>query len=296
MRIRFQEKPWDLYWLIGYSAVVGGAVLVLGVGSVAAVPLTLFIPGYFLVAALFPGRKDIGWIERIGLSLGLSIAIVPLHGLALNATPFVVRSFPVVALLLAFCVLVGVVAFWRRVRLPVAERLSVMVDFTFGESEMSGLLDKVLFIATIATVLVATGTLAYLIATPKSGERFTEFYVLGGIGDASNYPTALNTSQPESVILGIVNHEGTTANYSVSADLVGVRIVYNATSGFNETVEANRTTLSAIRVRLSDNENWTKAYTFSVSYVGLWKVQFLLFKDDDFSSAYRELHIYVRVT
>ena len=35
---------------------------------------------------------------------------------------------------------------------------------------------------------------------------------------------------------------------------------------------------------------------FRIDFTGLWKVEFLLFKDGDFSSAYRELHLYIRVT
>ena len=40
--------------------------------------LVLFLPGYSLIAALFPRRGDLDGIERIALSFGLSIAIVPL--------------------------------------------------------------------------------------------------------------------------------------------------------------------------------------------------------------------------
>ena len=50
--------------------------------------LVLFLPGYSLIAALFPGRGDPDGIERIALSFGVSIAVVPLIGLALNYTPF----------------------------------------------------------------------------------------------------------------------------------------------------------------------------------------------------------------
>ena len=49
----------------------------------------LFLPGYALIATLFPRKDDLDGIERIALSFGLSIAITPLLGLALNYTPFV---------------------------------------------------------------------------------------------------------------------------------------------------------------------------------------------------------------
>ena len=47
-------------------------------------PLVLFLPGYTLIATLFPRKGDLDGIERVAFSFGLSIAIIPLLGLALN--------------------------------------------------------------------------------------------------------------------------------------------------------------------------------------------------------------------
>jgi uncharacterized membrane protein len=47
---------------------------------------------------------------------------------------------------------------------------------------------------------------------------------------------------------------------------------------------------------LADGRNWTEPDTFRINATDLWKVPFLLFKDGDLSSAYRELQLYVRVT
>ena len=90
--------------------------------------LVLFLPGYSLVAALFPRRDDLDGIERIALSFGLSIAVVPLIGLALNYTPFGIRLVPVLLGLSLFTVLLAVVAGVRRVWMPEAERFVVAVD------------------------------------------------------------------------------------------------------------------------------------------------------------------------
>ena len=99
-----------------------------------------------------------------------------------------------------------------------------------------------------------------------------------------------------SVIINAVNYESETVNCTIRVDLVSVRIVYNATSGFNQTVEVNRTTWSTFNVTLANDQNWTQPYTFRINDTGLWKVAFLLLKGGDFSSAYRELHLYLRVT
>ena len=74
-----------------------------------------------------------------------------------------------------------------------------------------------------------------------------------------------------------------------------MQIVYNATSGFNETIEVNRTSWLTFNVSLADGRNWMQPYTFRINDAGLWKVQFLLFKDSDLTSAYRELRLYIRV-
>ena len=72
--------------------------------------LVLFLPGYSLIAALFPRKDDLDGIERIALSFGLSIAVVPLIGLALNYTPFGIRLVPVLAGLSVFTILLAVIA------------------------------------------------------------------------------------------------------------------------------------------------------------------------------------------
>lgn len=301
MRLHFQEKPWDLYVSVGYTAVMAAGLLALSVGNLLAILLVLFVPGYVLVAALFPGsltpeKPEIDWIERIALSFGLSIAVVPLLGLLLNFTPFGIRFAPIVATITLFTVGVGYAAYWRRMQLPSERRLSLTVDMGVPEWKEYGMLDKVLTIALVASIVVAGATLAYVVLAPRPGEAFTEFYILGPGGNASGYPTNLTVNETGSVILGVANHEGAAVNYSVRIDLVGVQIVHNVTSGLNETVEVNRTTWTQIPISVADGANWTQAYGFSIPYVGLWKVQFLLFKDGDFASAYRELHLFATVT
>ena len=301
MRLHFQEKPWDVYVAVAYTLVMAAVLLALNVGNLLAILLVLFIPGYVLVAALFPGsltpeKPEIDWIERVALSFGLSIAVVPLLGLLLNFTPFGIRFAPIVATITLFTVGVGYAAYWRRMQLPSERRLSLTLVLGLPEWKEYGMLDKVLTIALIASILVAGGTLAYVVLTPRPGETFTEFYVLGPGGNASGYPTNLTVNETGSVIIGVANHEGATVNYTVRVDLVGVRIVFNATAGFNETVEVNRTTWTWTNLTVADGANRTEPYSFAIPTAGLWKVQLLLYKNDDFSSAYRELHLYVTVT
>ena len=91
--------------------------------------LVLFLPGYSLIAALFPRKDDLDCIEQIALRfLGSSIAVVPLLGLGLNYMQYGIRLVPVLLGLSLFTVLLAVVAGVRRVWLPEAERFVVAVE------------------------------------------------------------------------------------------------------------------------------------------------------------------------
>ena len=296
MRVRFKEIPWDLYLSIGYAIPVTAALLIFAVGSPLAILLIVLVPGYNLAALLFPRNGDIDWIERIAISFGLSISVVPLLDLALSFTSFGVAEAPTVATIGVFSVLVGLAAVRRRFLFPLDDRLSVSIDVAWPRWDAHGLIDKSTTIALTAGIVLALGALAYVIASPRPTEKFTEFYLLGPGGTASDYPTRLNISQEGTIFIGIANHENLRTNYTVRADLVGVTTSFNATMGTSEIVELNRTTLSWINVTVSSGQNWTERYPFAIGFAGLWKIQFTLFKDHDLSKQYRELHLMVRIS
>ncbi len=296
VHIRLGPTPWDLYLCIGYTTCAGGLVALLGVGTALSIPLVFLAPGYPFVAALFPERDHFGWGTRLALSVGISLAIVPVLALFLDIVGIGIHVSNVALVLVGVSDALCLVGMWRRLRLPPTARLSGSIELVLSRLGNPG--SDVSAVAVLLAVALVVGMVvtATLFTVPAPQEQFTEFYLLGPNGIASGYPTALNVSQTGTVIVGIANHETTKATYIIHVDLVGVRIVYNASSRVNETVEVNRTTWSAINVTLADGGNWTQPYTFSIPYVGLWKVQFVLFKEGDFPSAYRELHLFIRVT
>jgi len=79
----------------------------------------LFIPGYVAVEALFPKGRELDGIERLALSVGLSLALVPLVGLLLNYTPWGIRLDPIMVSLTILTIGLALVAFARRFRLSV---------------------------------------------------------------------------------------------------------------------------------------------------------------------------------
>ena len=81
------------------------------------IPFLLFFPGYTLVGALFPKREAMDGIQRMALSFGLSIAVVPLIGLILNYTPLGIRLESILFSVTSFIIMTSVIAWFRRRRL-----------------------------------------------------------------------------------------------------------------------------------------------------------------------------------
>lgn len=138
--------------------------------------------------------------------------------------------------------------------------------------------DRILSIILIFSIIFAIGMLYYVITSPKIGERFTEFYILGSSGKADNYSTQLKVGSSTTLLTGVVNHEYSTVNYTVQIVL-------------------NNDTLSSRRLTLSNNEIWEKNITFVPIKAGNdMKLELLLFKENNFTSPYRELYLWVNMT
>ncbi len=74
----------------------------------------LFLPGYVTIEALYPREKDLEPLERLALSIGLSLALVPLIGLVLNYTPWGIRLEPIIASLTIYILMIGFIACFRK--------------------------------------------------------------------------------------------------------------------------------------------------------------------------------------
>ena len=79
--------------------------------------LVLFVPGYVFVSALFPGSDELNGIERLALSIGLSICIVIFIGIALNYTPWGIRLKPILLSISAFTLAFTAISAYRRVKI-----------------------------------------------------------------------------------------------------------------------------------------------------------------------------------
>ncbi len=79
-------------------------------------PLVLFVPGYVLVSALFPEKSELDVIERLALSIGLSICVVVFIGLGLNYTPWGIRLGPILFSIAVFTFVFTAISAYRRIK------------------------------------------------------------------------------------------------------------------------------------------------------------------------------------
>ena len=299
----------------------------------------LFVPGYAFIAALFPEEgtaptepadaetesesetdsgspmaedisfrdRGIDGIERIALSFGLSIAIVPLIGLALNFTPFGIRLVPIVFSLSGFIIITTAIAAVRRWALPEEDRFRVPYRDWFETAraelfEPDSKTDAALNVVLAIAVLLAVSSVVYAVAVPPQGERFTEFYILTEDDDgelvAAGYPEEFTVGESQSVHVGVENNEHETIDYTVVVQLQAVQ-----TDGNESTVTARTevdrwsTTLSHNETRIEDQD-----LTLSDAIVGDdLRLTFLLYTDEPAAeptreNAYRDLHLWVSVS
>ena len=161
------------------------------------VPFLLFSPGYALLGALFVKNWGLSGVERIALSFGLSIILVPLIGFILNYTPWGIRLEPVMYSVASFILLVSIVAWIRQRRLNKYERFNISFRVVLPGGQ--GIWSKVITVVLIMAIVGTLGTLIYVMAAPKAGEVFTEFYILGPEGQAASYPQAQGGSSTTTV-------------------------------------------------------------------------------------------------
>ncbi|WP_424358793.1 DUF1616 domain-containing protein [Methanocella sp. MCL-LM] len=250
--------------------------------------MVLFVPGYSLIAALFPKKKDIDGIERAALSFGLSIAVTPLIGLGLNYTPWGIRLDPIVVCLTIFTIICVLVANKRRHSIGMEDRFHIDFAKVFEDArkeafpESEGRLDKILTVILILSIIASILVLAYVVVVPKQGEKFTEFYILGPNGKAENYPTMFALGDQQPVIVGVVNHEYRNVTYDLVVVLNDSKIV---------------TQIYTDRLTLADNQTWEKTVQLKPDRTGdKMKLEFDLYADGNMTAPYREVHLWVDVT
>ena len=268
-------------------------------------PVVFFLPGYGLIAALFPKTGEISPMERLMLSVGFSIVVVPLIGLGLNFTPFGIRLEPLVILLVLFTFAMILVAHYRRTLLPPEEQFRIRFSAITGtareglvsgdETRVDRFLSSILALVMIIVIIMTI----WVIVSPKEGERFSEFYVLNANLTADNYPDRIFPKEIYPLYIGVGNQENRNVSYTVEiwAGHVETDKITN-TMHYLTMDPADRLDLT-----LADNETRLIPYNLSVSKKGYNRMDFLLFNEtvpgpgvtgiDRVRASYRDVHLWI---
>jgi uncharacterized membrane protein len=224
----------------------------------------------------FPQKNGSARFARIALSFGFSIAITSLIGLILNYTSFGIRLYPSLIAIFIFTIAMSAIAGMRQRGLPEEEKISI--SFSLSPPSGQGSLSRILSIILVVVIVGTIGTLGYVIATPKVGEKFTEFYILNVEGTATNYPKELSLGDEGQVTIGIVNREQQTTSYRIEVRIDGL-----------ENSEVGPLTLEP-------DAKWEAPLSFKPDKAGEnQKVEFLLFKTGQSEPYLKPLYLWVNV-
>ncbi|MFC7157954.1 DUF1616 domain-containing protein [Halomarina halobia] len=305
--------PLDLVLALAYLGVVDFLVVsgvFAGSGNpnplriIFTLPVMLFLPGYALTAAAFPrrappkrGRKQhsrargslldrlsarsqagIDNVERLGLSFGLSVVLMPMLGLVVAADPGPMTATTAAVVITVLVAVLSLVATLRRLRIAPEERYGLPVGAwaaAVGDATDGSSLDTALSIALAASVLLAAGAFAVGLAAPKDGTHYTEFSVGSETDDGylvyAGYPTDMSPGDSAELSFLVVNNENRTVDYTVV-------IQQRALDGNGEVTQS--TELDRFSQTVGAGESWQQRHVVSSQFGGeRVQIAYLLYKD-----------------
>lgn len=263
---RLYRETFDLVVVVLWTLLTAGAVLVNGVEPSAVrallvLPLVLLLPGYGLVAVLYPAHDPpgaerdqadvspgIGSIERFALSIALSLGLVASIAFVLNFTAYGIRLRPVMAGVAGVTVGLAVLGLFARFRVPVENRppspvaglawlvaapgsyLTVERNYLASRAfEPESGTQRLFNLILVGSLLVLAASVGYAaVAAPSNDEQFTEFYLLtqddSGSFTGDNLPHEFDSGESRPLYVTFANHEGRQMRYTTVVTLEGEEI------------------------------------------------------------------------
>lgn len=200
------HKSLDLVGVIAFIALASLLTLI-GVNQtvlrpVLALPLVLVLPGYALTAALFP-RQTLGLPERLALTLGVSLAVSTLGGLALNWTPWGLQENSWWVMLAGVTLGASSIALLRRRKYPASDPKPSATGLSVHHVLLFGV-----------AALVVLGAIALSLSgalQPRAG--FTQLWMLPA-----------DETHSDTVRLGVRSMELATTRYRLSLKVGDITI------------------------------------------------------------------------
>ncbi len=233
----------------------------------------VYIPGYFLQSVFFPRTQHLTGLERFVISVGLSLAIIPIIVLSLDYAALGFHTEVAAVALGVVSLILAVVSYVRRRSIPQDERYVLINNLpTIHLRSVNRLLVVVIALAGIALV---TGVIIFVL--PKPSSELTEFFLLDSTGGTTNYPKQIRVNERATLELEIVNQEGTSESYRV------------------EVVKGDQVLATSPMIELQHGQNAEESISFVLNEVAnQQEIMFNLYKGED-SEPYRILHLWIDV-
>lgn len=230
--------------------------------------LLVVLPGYVTVAFAYagsaggPGSSGLaGWTlvslsERIGLSLGGSMAILPILAILTKFSPLGLTPAGLVTVVSGYVLVAAVAAADRRRRHAEtpgwktqsgAESSTGTWTATVQAVRRMRLLDGLLAVSIVFAVV----TLGVAVAVPSQGAGATDLHLLtqqDGRLVADDYPNTLTEGESAPLVVGVTNGENEFAEFTIVAELQRVQ-----TEG-SSVIVLDKQTVGRYSMELEDGE------------------------------------------
>jgi uncharacterized membrane protein len=248
-------------------------IIIVGPRFILGLIFILFVPGYALQAALFPSDTELNGLQRVAIAFGLSVALIPPIALILDNLSEGIRPWPIVLSLAIVISLFMAIAIYRQRKFLPEQSSNVIPGPWWQELDLASTMFYGLSICALIGAAISTYA---IIVIPDSSDYFTEFYIVGEENMAGNYLPGMTANQSITVTLGIVNHEGGEARYTVliktGDDIIGQSPI----------------------ISLKNGETWQRPIGFRAPAAGDQDIEFVLNRDG-YAEPYRTLQLKINV-
>ncbi|WP_311173525.1 DUF1616 domain-containing protein [Halobellus ordinarius] len=306
----------DLLLVVG---VVGAGVVgvvagwsVLGptaaVGLPVALALLFVLPGYVTMELAYAERRrPRDWslpsvVERLALTLGLSMAVIPVLAILTYLSSLSFTDVAVVQVVAGYVVIVSVLTAVRRGRSAAADAPTPdrEQDSTSHLPSPTGMSSTALLVNGVlaVSVIAATAALGGALVAPQEGPGTTDLHLLTESGDravASDYPATIGSGESANITVGVTNDERASVDYTAVAHLQRVRIEGQSV----EVVE--QAEIGRYEFALDQGDTWQRQVSADDALTGQnLRIAVYLYRGDapespTVETAYRNVYVWVDV-
>ncbi|WP_231741300.1 DUF1616 domain-containing protein [Halorubrum sp. CBA1125] len=263
---------------VGVLVATVAAATAAGTTSVVRLPpaflLLLVLPGYVTAALAYAERERESWtlaalVERFALSLGGSLAILPLLAILVYLSVGSVTTWGLVAVVSGYVLLGAAATAVRRARRSgdVGRRtrsVGSRAETSTSSGWISGRLTP-LTVVLAASIVIAVATLGVAVTVPAHGEATTDLHLLteqDGRLVANEYPDTLTEGGSAAVTVGVTNEEHRPTEYTVVTEIQRVQV------DGRSVVVADKRRVGRHTFELAHGESWRERQEFQATIAG----------------------------